>query len=168
MWQKFFAPCCTRLRHPRRLRGVLNLFLLIMRRPCIKILSDTAQITQHNMRNNLHPLKFPPTPPMASAGRFKYDFAYISMRMRRIEGGYGANKSSYKSNKTFCKWAGNFSALKSRPPPPNSVYKCKIHCFNCLRSHNEESTRSRQITEVKHRLARQVLGWGTAWESRVA
>ena len=34
----------------------------------------------------------------------------------------------------------------------------------CLRPYHDEYTRSRPITEVKHRRARIVLGWGTAWE----
>ena len=31
-------------------------------------------------------------------------------------------------------------------------------------SYRDDSTRSRPITEVKHRRAGIVLGWGTAWE----
>ena len=34
----------------------------------------------------------------------------------------------------------------------------------CLRPYHDEYTRSRLITEVKHRRARIVLGWVTAWE----
>ena len=37
----------------------------------------------------------------------------------------------------------------------------------CLRPYHDEHTRSRLITEVKHRRARIVLGWGTAWEHLV-
>ena len=33
-----------------------------------------------------------------------------------------------------------------------------------LRPYHDEHTRSRLITEVKHRRAGIVLGWGTAWE----
>ena len=33
-----------------------------------------------------------------------------------------------------------------------------------LRPYHDEYTRSRLITEVKHRRAGIVLGWGTAWE----
>ena len=36
-----------------------------------------------------------------------------------------------------------------------------------LRPYHDEHTRSRPITEVKHRRARIVLGWGTAWEHLV-
>ena len=36
-----------------------------------------------------------------------------------------------------------------------------------LRPYHDEHTRSRLITEVKHRRARIVLGWGTAWEHLV-
>ena len=36
-----------------------------------------------------------------------------------------------------------------------------------LRPYHDEYTRSRLITEVKHRRARIVLGWGTAWEHLV-
>ena len=36
--------------------------------------------------------------------------------------------------------------------------------FCRLRPYHDEYTRSRPITEVKHRRARIVLGWGTAWE----
>ena len=38
----------------------------------------------------------------------------------------------------------------------------------CLRPYHDEYTRSRPITEVKHRRARIVLGWGTAWEHLVS
>ena len=45
---------------------------------------------------------------------------------------------------------------------------CKHDSFetaNCrLRPYHDEYTRSRLITEVKHRRAGIVLGWGTAWE----
>ena len=37
----------------------------------------------------------------------------------------------------------------------------------CLRPYHVEYTGSRLITEVKQRRARLVLGWVTAWESRV-
>ena len=37
----------------------------------------------------------------------------------------------------------------------------------CLRPYHDEHTRSRLITEVKHRRAGIVLGWGTAWEHPV-
>ena len=37
----------------------------------------------------------------------------------------------------------------------------------CLRPHHDEHTCSRPITAVKHRRARIVLGWGTAWEHLV-
>ena len=37
----------------------------------------------------------------------------------------------------------------------------------CLRPYHVENTSSRLITEVKQRRARLVLGWVTAWESRV-
>ena len=33
-----------------------------------------------------------------------------------------------------------------------------------MASYRDENTRSRPITEVKHRRAGIVLGWGTAWE----
>ena len=36
-----------------------------------------------------------------------------------------------------------------------------------LRPYHDEHTRSRLITEVKHRRAGIVLGWGTAWEHPV-
>ena len=36
-----------------------------------------------------------------------------------------------------------------------------------LRPYHDEHTCSRLITEVKHRRARRVLGWGTAWEHLV-
>ena len=38
----------------------------------------------------------------------------------------------------------------------------------CLRPYHDENTRSRPITEVKHRRAGIVLGWGTAWELPVS
>ena len=38
----------------------------------------------------------------------------------------------------------------------------------CLRPHHDEHTCSRPITAVKHRRARIVLGWGTAWEHLVS
>ena len=38
---------------------------------------------------------------------------------------------------------------------------------SCLRPYHVECTGSRLITEVKQRRARLVLGWVTAWESRV-
>ena len=42
----------------------------------------------------------------------------------------------------------------------------EIH-FCRLRPYHDEHTRSRLITEVKHRRAGIVLGWGTAWEHPV-
>ena len=38
----------------------------------------------------------------------------------------------------------------------------------CLRPYHDEHTCSRPITAVKHRRARIVLGWGTAWEHLVS
>ena len=40
--------------------------------------------------------------------------------------------------------------------------------FDQVRPYHDESTSSRQITEVKHRRAGIVLGWGTAWELPVS
>ena len=40
------------------------------------------------------------------------------------------------------------------------------HCYR-LRPYHVEHTASRPICQVKQRWARLVLGWGTAWESRV-
>ena len=37
----------------------------------------------------------------------------------------------------------------------------------CLRPYHDEHTRSRLITDVKHRRAGIVLGWGPAWEHLV-
>ena len=55
--------------------------------------------------------------------------------------------------------------------PPASFYIKKAAKLksgaNCLRPYHDEHTRSRLITEVKHRRARIVLGWGTAWEHLV-
>ena len=42
-----------------------------------------------------------------------------------------------------------------------------IYDVHRLRPYHDEHTRSRLITEVKHRRARIVLGWGTAWEHLV-
>ena len=39
-----------------------------------------------------------------------------------------------------------------------------IYNTKSLRPYHDEYTRSRLITEVKHRRARIVLGWVTAWE----
>ena len=42
-----------------------------------------------------------------------------------------------------------------------------VRSFYRLRPYHVECTGSRLITEVKQRRARLVLGWVTAWESRV-
>ena len=44
----------------------------------------------------------------------------------------------------------------------------KNRSLKCLRPYHDENTRSRPITEVKHRRAGIVLGWGTAWELPVS
>ena len=53
---------------------------------------------------------------------------------------------------------------------PNSKFE-QLHRWisfvHRLRPYHDEHTRSRLITEVKHRRARIVLGWGTAWEHLV-
>ena len=46
-----------------------------------------------------------------------------------------------------------------------SIYKHNLHC---QRSYLDESTSTHSTTEVKHRRARIVLGWVTAWELFVA
>ena len=47
------------------------------------------------------------------------------------------------------------------------VYKCNFSPSFRQRPYHVENTGSRPITEVKQRRARLVLGWVTAWESRV-
>ena len=54
---------------------------------------------------------------------------------------------------------------------PSYVKLDRLHLIGnsyCLRPYHDEYTRSRPITEVKHRRARTVLGWGTAWEHLVS
>ena len=48
------------------------------------------------------------------------------------------------------------------------VYMTENIDRQCLRPYHDERTRSRLITEVKHRRAGIVLGWGTAWEHPVS
>ena len=54
-----------------------------------------------------------------------------------------------------------------RPSYVKSDQRLLIGGAYCLRPYHDEYTRSRPITEVKHRRARIVLGWGTAWEHLV-
>ena len=49
----------------------------------------------------------------------------------------------------------------------NLKYNSNACTVCCLRPYHDEYTRSRLITEVKHRRASIVLGWGTAWEHLV-
>ena len=56
---------------------------------------------------------------------------------------------------------GNILLFDVNENPVESVAKC-------LRPYHDEYTRSRPITEVKHRRAGIVLGWGTAWELPVS
>ena len=42
-----------------------------------------------------------------------------------------------------------------------------VRTYYCERPYHAERTGSRPITEVKRRRARRVLGWVTAWETRV-
>ena len=61
---------------------------------------------------------------------------------------------------TQARWSrGMILALGARGPG--------IYPTHCLRPYHVEYTGSRLITEVKQRRARLVLGWVTAWESRV-
>ena len=52
----------------------------------------------------------------------------------------------------------------------NNFLECfaELSTKKCLRPYYNENTRSRPITEVKHRQAGIVLGWGTAWELPVS
>ena len=49
----------------------------------------------------------------------------------------------------------------------HSIYVRVVVDCKCLPSYHDESTRTRQISQVKHRRARLVLGSETAWEPRV-
>ena len=53
----------------------------------------------------------------------------------------------------------------ARKPFPS--YRCFLYACSWLRPQHRENTGSRPITEVKLGRARLVLGWETAWESRV-
>ena len=71
--------------------------------------------------------------------------------------GEGRDKIGYVSYKKgiirLCLWSVQIMLEKK-----NKFILC------CLRPYHDEHTRSRLITEVKHRRAGIVLGWGTAWE----
>ena len=60
--------------------------------------------------------------------------------------------------------------IQWKRPSKLSLHLCLpsiLHFSLCLRPYHVEYTGSRLITEVKQRRARLVLGWVTAWESRV-
>ena len=73
---------------------------------------------------------------------------------------------------TYWKIWQRFDEVETLPIWPSEPSRRKVQIPNqfitgCLRPYHDEHTRSRLITEVKHRRARILLGWGTAWEHLV-
>ena len=75
-------------------------------------------------------------------------------------------KLSHCKNTLHCRISWN--STRSTLSYAKSDQELLIGCTDCLRPYHDEYTRSRPITEVKHRRARIVLGLGTTWEHLVS